>query len=487
MIIEQLRESSINSILLHQYVTKNYTQIYDFFNHKNYSELLILKNILNQYIQLNRNTILKLDLTAKENLAFISLLLDISEQLSLIAPFNFLYLHLHSNNYIISKRLKAAYLYLCNISTAIDYTNRYKEICYYLHLASVAEEDNDIKILMTLVHYYAKAVSNFREFNIQTVKYIKLQIEYDIEKNTYHFLRNELLQQVLSIELYSDKDPYLEIQKTFEFFLSKTTIKPKYKKGFLIEENTKYCRELAAVDDNFKSIREISVKYYKTIDSDSVFISLKRGVAILSHEEQLFSYMSSYGNMHYEKLIEAFKKIPQDLFKKAVNITDWGCGQAIASIAYLDFLNMKKIKQTIGRFCLIEPSEINIKRATLHIKKLNANTNIHTINKDIDTLSNQDFRKDQNYTHIHLFSNILDIDNFSMINLLNLIENNFFGSNYFICTSPYINYTKTMRVDGFVKHFSEKINFNMIESLDSQNGEWKNNWTRVIRIFHVTL
>lgn len=60
MIIEQLRESSINSILLHQYVTKNYTQIYDFFNHKNYSELLILKNILNQYIQLNRNTILKL-------------------------------------------------------------------------------------------------------------------------------------------------------------------------------------------------------------------------------------------------------------------------------------------------------------------------------------------------------------------------------------------------------------------------------------------
>lgn len=251
--------------------------------------------------------------------------------------------------------------------------------------------------------------------------------------------------------------------------------------------NTKYCRELAAVDDNFKSIREISVKYYKTIDSDSVFISLKRGVAILSYEEQLFSYMSSYGNMHYEKLIEAFKKIPQDLFKKAVNITDWGCGQAIASIAYLDFLNMKKIKQTIGRFYLIEPSEINIKRATLHIKKLNANTNIHTINKDIDTLSNQDFRKDQNYTNIHLFSNILDIDNFSMINLLNLIENNFFGSNYFICTSPYINYTKTMRIDGFVKHFSEKINFNMIESLDSQNGEWKNNWTRVIRIFHVTL
>lgn len=61
---------------------------------------------------------------------------------------------------------------------------------------------------------------------------------------------------------------------------------------------------------------EISVKYYKTIDSDSVFISLKRGVAILSYEEQLFSYMSSYGNMHYEKLIEAFKKIPQDLLKK---------------------------------------------------------------------------------------------------------------------------------------------------------------------------
>lgn len=46
----------------------------------------------------------------------------------------------------------------------------------------------------------------------------------------YRLFLNELLQQVLSIELYSDKDPYLEIQKTFEFFLSKTTIKPKYVK-----------------------------------------------------------------------------------------------------------------------------------------------------------------------------------------------------------------------------------------------------------------
>ena len=69
-------------------------------------------------------------------------------------------------------------------------------------------------------------------------------------------------------------------------------------------------------------------------------------------------------------------------------------------------------------------------------------------------------------SEFHLFSNILDIDEFSLTNLLKLIEFNFSGDNYFICVSPYINDIRTSRLDAFVKYFSKKANFKKIESID---------------------
>ena len=159
----------------------------------------------------------------------------------------------------------------------------------------------------------------------------------------------------------------------------------------------------------------------------------------------------------------------------------------MASMAYFDFLNQMGTEQVIKNLTLIEPSEIALKRASLHIRNFSPGTDIHTINKDLDALANEDFIKNKTNTHIHLFSNILDIDEFSLTALLQLVESNFPGENYFICVSPYINDTRTSRLDAFVKFFSKKKDFANINTIDNRTGQWKGNWTRVVRVFKASL
>jgi hypothetical protein len=68
-----------------------------------------------------------------------------------------------------------------------------------------------------------------------------------------------------------------------------------------------------------------------------------------------------------------------------------------------------------------------------------------------------------------------------------LVESNFPRENYFICVSPYINDTKTSRLDAFVRFFSKKKDFVKIHSIDNRPGQWKGTWTRVVRVFKVDL
>jgi hypothetical protein len=415
------------------------------------------------------------------------LLLDISEELGLLAPFRFLYDHLRGKDYNIGERLKAASLYLIGVTTADDYVNRYETIYNHLQLSSETEEDNTDKVLMTMVNYYAQVIHDFGEFNIGKVLELKAKLEKSLSDFEFSFLHNKLIEDLLTVDFGRFSDAYLSIHALLDSFLGRDIVKPVYKREFLLEAGTEYCDLLAGVANSFKAVRQISVTKYQLIKSDSIFNSLGRGVAILTDENQLYAYMNSYGNMHYEKLTEAFKTLPKAFFETETNIIDWGCGQAMASMAYFDFLNQIGTEQEIKNLTLIEPSEIALKRASLHIRNFSPATDIHTINKDLDALSNGDFIKNKTHTHIHLFSNILDIDDFSLTALLQLVESNFPGENYFVCVSPYINDTRTSRLDAFVKYFSKKKDFARINSVDNRPGQWKGSWTRVVRVFKASL
>lgn len=487
IVVEDLQNASGDVASLQNYLSDNFEKVYDFFTHQKHADLVASRDKLNRYIQLNRNVILQLDIDDKTNLAFISLLLDISEELGLIASFRFLYDYLKGKEFNIGERLKAASLYLIGVRTADDYVNRYETIYDHLQLSSETEEDNTDRVLMTMVNYYAQVIHDFGEFNIEKVLELKAKIEKSLSNFEFSFLHNKLIEDILSVDFASFSDAYLRIHGLLDSFLGRDIVKPVYRKDFLLETGTEYCDLLAGVANSFKAVRQISVSKYQLIKSDSIFNSLGRGVAILTDENQLYAYMNSYGNMHYEKLIEAFKTLPKAFFDEETNIIDWGCGQAMASMAYFDFLNQIGTEQEIKNLTLIEPSEIALKRASLHIRNFSPATDIHTINKDLDALVNEDFIKNKTNTHIHLFSNILDIDEFSLTALLQLVDSNFPGDNYFICVSPYINDTRTSRLDAFVKFFSKKKDFAKINTIDNRPGQWKGTWTRVVRVFKASL
>ena len=63
-----------------------------------------------------------------------------------------------------------------------------------------------------------------------------------------------------------------------------------------------------------------------------IFLQLERGIAQLSTHEQLCKYLWSYGKMHQAKLLDAFKKVPEDWFSSPIEVIDWGCGQAMGTI-----------------------------------------------------------------------------------------------------------------------------------------------------------
>ena len=105
----------------------------------------------------------------------------------------------------------------------------------------------------------------------------------------------------------------------------------------------------------------------------------------------------------------------------------------------------------------------------------------------MDSLSTNDVRNKNECIKLHLFSNILDVEAFSMQHLIDLIRQSFGGLNYFVCVSPYINDVKTARIDSFVNHFKQNKSFKFIHQDIAVRGEWTNNWTKLIKVFSVIL
>lgn len=472
---------------LKAYLSDNFTLVYDYFTLQKHSTLIELREEYKRYISLNWQVLTNLDKNNSTHLSFISLLLEVCERLGLRGQFKLLFDFLSESTFNIGSRLKASSLYLINVNSVDDYLERFDSIYDLLQSAYELEEDNQDKVLTTLINYYSQVLTDFGDFNIESVIALREKIQISFSNNTYSFLQNQIIESILNADLSDNIIAFNEIHALLDSFLGRGIVKTIYKKDFLLESNSEYSQLLDNSILNFNAIRQISVNQYMLINDDSIFPSLQRGVKVLTEESQLFAYMYSYGAMHYEKLQTSFEFLPNDFFNDEINIIDWGCGQAMATMTYFDFLLHKNINQSCNHITLIEPSELALKRGSLHIKKYFPNIEIDTINKDLDSLKIEDFTHNHNNTKLHLFSNILDIDLFSLTNLIERIESKFNGTNYFICVSPYVTDLKTKRIDNFVKHFSENVHFVEIKSINNKTGEWKKNWTRVVRVFKTNI
>ncbi|MGQ7947168.1 hypothetical protein [Flavobacterium sp. WC2509] len=466
------------------FIEQNNDRLYDFFLTQNFNDLNVDKNRIELYISNNLQKFKKLDFSIELNKSFISILLDVSQRFSFLMPFHQLYKLLIKNNLNISSRLEASSLYLIGIKKISDYDKIIDSFLDKLSIAYNQEEDTEDKVIDTFISYYALVINDFGKQNNEGVVSIKNKILSKNNNPNYYFLQNNLINQVLNLDVIDPITSYNKIQILLDTFLKRVKRQiPFENKLFLIEEGTNYVELLESATANFHSIRQISVDQFALINDSNVFYSLQRGVKIIEKENQLFSYLKSYGKMHHTKLVSSFKHLPRHIFNENPHCIDWGCGQGMASMTLLEYLNDYDIDQSISQMTLIEPSLIALKRASLHVSKFSNNTKIiNTINKDLDSLVANDFLQ-VNKTRIHLFSNILDMDVFSLSKLIELIKANFSGENYFLCVSPYITDLKTARIDSFVNAFSGNEGFEELFKINSKSDDWINGWTRVVRVF----
>lgn len=481
--IQNLQQESSDTKTLENYLSNDFDKIYDFFEFQKHSKLVGLQQDIQRYISLNWTVLKEMDKHESTNLSFMSLLLDVCERLGLRTQFELVYGYLSDSHFNIGSRLNASVLYLIDVNSIDDYLGRYDDIYNLLQTSYETEEDKQDRVLTTIINYYSQVLIDFGQYNIDSVKKLRSKISCSKNKNEFSFLNHSLIENILNVDLFNYDFAYRNIHSLLDSFLGRDIFRPQYIPNYIIEKGTDYSQILEMCTLNFNSIREISVLEYAKIKHDSIFHSLQRGVNVLTDEKQLFAYMYSFGNMHYEKLKTAFEFLPDSFFDEEINIVDWGCGQAMATMTYFDFLKNRNIKQMCNHVTLIEPSEIALKRGSLHISRFSKNISVNTINRDLDSIVGADFLFDNKNVTLHLFSNILDIDLFSLNNLLQRIEMQFTGTNYFICVSPYVNDIKSFRLDVFMKHFSKNAGFATIKSIDNKKGEWTGTWTRVVRVF----
>ena len=254
----------------------------------------------------------------------------------------------------------------------------------------------------------------------------------------------------------------------------------------MIEKGTNYSYKLKALKKlSFESIRKLSVDDVAQMNieiSDELFNELERGVDILQTEGQMTMYMHAYGKMHRAKLMHAFEVLPEFIFKTEIEIIDWGCGQALATMAFADFLNCHNFDAKIKSITLIEPSECCIKRGALHATSLFPTAEIILLNTQIDHLNiASNLQKDENLTKLHFFSNILDINCFDIETLANLMKNKFKNTNYFVCVSPIQNNFRKSRLSNFMNSFSE--NKQILQQ--TEDPKFNNQWTLVSKVFTI--
>ena len=211
---------------------------------------------------------------------------------------------------------------------------------------------------------------------------------------------------------------------------------------------------------------------------NKLYDDLERGKGILDDDDHLNMYLHSFGKMHKAKLDMAFNSMSVvDVFGEEVEVFDWGCGQGTATICLLDFLKEKHIVPNIKQIYLVEPSSAATKRAVEVIRCFNLSCGIKTITKYFNSLKMSDFKKTST-RKIHLFSNILDVEDFALENFIRLFQSSFGNDNYFICVGPY--YSNNKRVDDFVAAMAPDV---MYATLDKGRGAWQGEWTISMRIF----
>lgn len=159
---------------------------------------------------------------------------------------------------------------------------------------------------------------------------------------------------------------------------------------------------------------------YKSLPYSTFAHVTNRAQTPLTSLEQAVMYTTLYGKSHFDRFNGAITNIMgenkrTEAVTRTINIVDYGCGQAVASLALLSYLEeYVNCENFTLNFYLVEPSKITLDLAVLLINKissrLKAHIVVHQYHKDLSGFLQDgiEILTAADYT-MHLFSNVLDI------------------------------------------------------------------------------
>lgn len=468
---------------LNQYLSNNIDFIFqEFFNSRN-DFLIEERDEIESYIFTNIEVVKGLDFTTNYNQIFLDVFIDLCERLRLTFYFKIFCRVKEKNNLELTIRNQASLLYLNGIRSINDFRNIQNKFLEKLQRGFESQEDNDKRVTFSLLNYCLTIVSSYKENNSLAAHSILLELIGKL--SNFSFYNEEIVSQILTKEIGVNYDLEEKINASIDqLFNSVESIISIDLDEVLIESDTHYSVRIDLLMPCIYEIRGVSVQNLNQSDN----AILGRGVSILEDEQQLFQYMYSYGKMHFKKCLYAYSKVENELDEYSTfNIIDWGCGQALASMSFMYFLQENNIECHVCEITLIEPSIIALKRGALHVRKFDNDVKLNTINKKLDELQTFELKSNDECVNIHLFSNILDIDDYSTDILVQNL-NSYKGVNLIVIVSPYISDYKKNRIDFFEDKFRSNPTFKEIDFLDARKGEWPNyNCSIISRIFRVEL
>ena len=204
--------------------------------------------------------------------------------------------------------------------------------------------------------------------------------------------------------------------------------------------------------------------YRRMQDQSDVWASLGRGTAIITDTNQLDAYLASYGAKHISKLncvlAEPFGQVDP------VRIVDWSCGQGLGTLGILESdWSVVDVEEIV----LIEPSGLALDRAAFLVEKHSAwhgtnSPNISKLNGFLtrDTLAGRSFEGPT----LHMFSNVLDMEEVDLDELSELIQTAFSGEQMMILVSPHISRVRALRLLSFQNQFAECDGFEVHRQIE---------------------
>ena len=239
---------------------------------------------------------------------------------------------------------------------------------------------------------------------------------------------------------------------------------------------------------SFDEIRRIAISeiaHLSNAELTRLHKELKRGTALIETHEQLCAYLRSFGKMHKAKLIDSIKQLPQELLSQPFEIIDWGCGQAMGTVNLFDFLNDQGNRGNIKKVTLIEPSQVALERAKIHVSAyVDEPENLVCLSEFFENIETNQISSDSGLPVLHIFSNILDVEEIDLKHLSRLIDSSVITENFLLCVGP-LN-PNNQRIDAFFSYFDRRLIERIYKYQSSHFGPL-NKWTYKSKIYRLSV